>query len=61
MWDPRSGIEVRVKPYNSPDPYQEYKAKSTSELFAGDQNVCFIEAVTGQRFVVEVIVHPLFQ
>ncbi|KAK5122858.1 hypothetical protein LTR85_003773 [Meristemomyces frigidus] len=61
MWDSETGVEVRIRPFGSRDPYQEYKAKSTSPLYAGDRNEAFIEAVDNERYVVEVIVHPLFQ
>lgn len=61
MWDPQTGIEVRIKPYGSKDPYQEYKAPTNSKLFAQDRNECFIEAVADERYTIEVIVHPLFQ
>lgn len=61
MWDPKTGVEVRIKPYGSNDPYQEFKAPSRSQLFAEGRSECFIEAVADERYTIEVIVHPLFQ
>ncbi|KAK5132493.1 hypothetical protein LTR08_009039 [Meristemomyces frigidus] len=61
MWDPRTGIEVRIKPHSARDPYHEWTAPSHTKLYAPDRNEAFIEGVGGDRFVVEVIVHPLFQ
>lgn len=60
MFDPEIGIEVQFAPFNSRDSYQEYKAPSSSDLYAPDRNECFIKAVTGERFQVKVSVHPLF-
>ena len=61
MWDPRTGIEVQIKPYGSNDAYFEYKAKSTSSHYAKGRNEIFIEAVTDERYVVRVIVWPVCQ
>src|ERR1700710_627387 len=54
MWDSQTGIEVRIHPFGSKDPYQKYKAKSTSDLYAGDRNECYVEAVDDERYSVEV-------
>lgn len=61
MWDPNTGIEILIKPHGSKDSYHEYKAPTTSKLFAQGRNECFIEAVADERYIIEVIVHPLFQ
>ncbi|KAK4550809.1 hypothetical protein LTR36_000389 [Oleoguttula mirabilis] len=61
MWDSKTGTEVRITPFGSKDPYQEYKAKSTSELYAGDRNECYIEAVDNERYTVELSVPLIFQ
>ncbi|KAK3067205.1 hypothetical protein LTR53_016060 [Teratosphaeriaceae sp. CCFEE 6253] len=60
MFDARSGIEVRVKPHGSPDAYHEWVAKEGSTLYAAGRNEAFIEAVTDERFEVEIIIHPHF-
>ncbi|KAK3649270.1 hypothetical protein LTR56_006171 [Elasticomyces elasticus] len=61
MFDIKNGIEVRVKPYGSVDAYDEVKAKTTSSLYANGRNECYIEAESGKRFEVEVVLHPIFQ
>lgn len=61
IFDPKTGIEVRIKPRDLNDPYHEYPALSTSLLYAEGRNETFIEAVTDERYVVEVVVHPIFQ
>ncbi|KAK4894304.1 hypothetical protein LTR27_007437 [Elasticomyces elasticus] len=61
MFDITNGIEVRVKPYGSVDAYDEVKAKTTSPLYANGRNECYIEAESGKRFEVEVVLHPIFQ
>ncbi|KAK5676763.1 hypothetical protein LTS10_010527 [Elasticomyces elasticus] len=61
MFDIKDGIEVRVKPYGSVDAYDEVKAKTTSPLYANGRNECYIEAESGKRFEVEVVLHPIFQ
>ncbi|KAK5703160.1 hypothetical protein LTR97_004109 [Elasticomyces elasticus] len=61
MFDIASGIEVLVKPHGSNDAYDEVKAKTASPLYAHGRNECYIEAETGKRFVVEVVLHPIFR
>lgn len=63
MRDMTSGIEVRILPYASPDPYQEHTAPVTSDLakqnlarYGG--NVCYITPKGGDRLRVQVIIHP---
>ncbi|TKA21939.1 hypothetical protein B0A50_08676 [Salinomyces thailandicus] len=61
MIDPTTGIEVRVKPDGSGNPYREYSAPRTSRLRATGRNETLIDAVTDARYVVEVIIHPTFR
>ena len=61
MWDPTTGVEVRIKPHRAKDPYHEWTAPSHSALHAPGRNEAFIEGVGGDRFAIEVIIHPLFQ
>lgn len=61
MIDPANAVEVLVKPYGSADAYHEYKASTASKLYPGDRNECYVEAITNERFVVEIILHPLFR
>ncbi|KAK4580178.1 hypothetical protein LTR86_000381 [Recurvomyces mirabilis] len=61
MFDPSQGIEVRLKKFGSPDPYPEYKANSKSKYYAESRNEAFIVPVSNERFVIEVILHPVFQ
>ena len=60
MFDPKTGLEVLVRPFASEDPYQEYKSESCSYVPANSGNECYIEAITEERFAVKVIVHPVF-
>ena len=60
MWDADSGIEVVIKPYGSPDAYHEWKAPSHSDLHQPNGNECFFEAVTGERFMIRIILHQSF-
>jgi len=55
--DANTGIEVTVKPYGSQDCYAEWKAPNfPSELRPNDRDDCYIEAVAGERFALQVVV-----
>lgn len=60
MFDPKSGLEVTIHPFGSEDSYHKWKAPSNSALYARDRNECYIEAVTGERFGIRIVAHPVF-
>jgi hypothetical protein len=63
MIDPTTAIEVIVKPMNSArssEPYHEWKASHKGDQVGVAPNECYIEAVDGERFQIEVVLHPLF-
>lgn len=67
MKDARKGIEVWVVPMRQgkwePDPYHEYEAPRQSKLGKDNAashgpNVAYITPQGGERFAIQVIVHP---
>lgn len=57
MIDQASGVEAYVAPYHPEDalwPYQEYLVPRHSPCFTGEANERYIEAVTDERFQMEV-------
>jgi hypothetical protein len=61
----KTGIKAYVAPFQSqsdmPDVhYEEYQATPDSPLYTGNPNERYIEAITGQRFELGVIIPPAF-
>lgn len=56
MIDSETGIEAYVQKYQANDHYKEYKASSESPFYTGNSNECYIEAITGERFQIGVVV-----
>ncbi|KAK5122803.1 hypothetical protein LTR85_003718 [Meristemomyces frigidus] len=59
--DPNTGIEVVLKPLGSLEQYPEWRAPPNAPgIRAEDRNDCFIEAVAGQCFALQVTVPATF-
>ena len=62
MLDEESGVEAYVTPYGLEhnDHYHDWQAPVDTPLHSGDKNQCYIEAVTDERFVVQVVLPTKF-
>lgn len=61
MRDTTTDIEVHIKPYGSGQPYPEWQARMSSiELRTEGRNECYIEAVAGERFAVQLMLPSRF-